>query len=138
MHKLSTSIFLGLLYLFSSSALANDFETALSSETAQFTFRSDSRLIGWGGAELGFGLFYNDASDYLLQLSLLQARQASQKAPLTLGVGVKAFVGQLDDLNADVLGMAIGGEIRYTVPGVMPVAIFLRGYYAPKITSFSD
>ena len=87
------------------SALANDFEAALSSETAQFTFRSDSSLIGWGGADLGFGLFYNEESDYLMQLSLLQARQASQQTPLTLGVGIKAYVGELDNINDDVFGL---------------------------------
>ena len=120
------------------TAFSNDFEAALSSETAQFTFRSDSSLIGWGGADLGFGLFYNEESDYLLQLSLLQARQASQQTPLTLGVGIKAYAGELDNINDDVFGFAIGGEIRYTIPGVMPLSIYLQGHYAPAITSFGE
>jgi hypothetical protein len=133
------------LFLLSLAALtislnvsANDFEAALSSETAEFTFRSDSSLIGWGGADLAFSVLYNEESDFIGQISLLQMRQASQDNPLTFGVGVKAYLGILDDIDQDVFAFGIGGEVRYTFPGVTPVAIYLRGNFAPKITSFSD
>lgn len=116
---------------------ASDFEAALSSDTAQFTFRSDSSLIGWGGADLGIGIFYNDNSDYILQASLLQMRQASQENPLTFGVGVKGYFGRLDKISEEGLAFGVGGEIRYTIAGTMPMAIFLNGYLAPDITSFS-
>jgi hypothetical protein len=120
------------------NANASDFEAALSKETAQFTFRSDSSLIGWGGADLGLGLFYNEDSDFVGQFGLLQMRQASQQNPLTFGVGVRAYLGQLDDPDADVLALGIGGQIRYTIAGTMPMAIYLDAIYAPEITSFSD
>lgn len=122
----------------STSATANDFEAALSSETAQFTFRSDSSLIGWGGSDLAFGLFYNEESDIIGHMSLLQMRQASADNPLTFGVGVKAYLGRLDDIDENVLALAIGGELRYTIPGTMPMAIYLNANIAPEITSFSD
>lgn len=121
-----------------STSSANDFEAALSSETAQFTFRSDSSLIGWGGSDLALGLFYNEDDDFIGQVSLIQMRQASEDNPLTFGVGVKGYLGTLDDVDQDVLAFGIGGEIRYTIPGTMPMAVYLRGYLAPKITSFSD
>lgn len=121
-----------------SPASANDFEAALSSETAQFTFRSDSSLIGWGGSDLGLGLFYNEESDFIAHASLVQMRQASEEAPLTFGVGVKVYLGVLDDIDQDVFALGIGGEIRYTIPGTMPMAVYLRGNIAPEITSFLD
>ena len=117
---------------------ANDFEAALGSETAQFTFRSDSSLIGWGGADLGFGIFYNEESDFVTQFELIQRRQASSQTPLTLGVGVKFYAGNIDATNDDIFALGIGAEIRYTFPGVMPSSIYLRGYFAPEITSFGD
>ncbi len=117
---------------------ANDFEAALSSETAQFTFRSDSSLIGWGGADLGLGLFYNEESDFVAQVELIARRQASSGAPLTLGVGVKAYAGRIDETGDEIFALGIGGEIRYTFAGVMPMSIYLRGYFAPEITSFGD
>lgn len=119
-------------------ANANDFEAALSSKTAQFTFRSDSSLIGWGGSDLALGLFYNNDSDFMVDGSLIQMRQASEDAPLTFGVGVKAYAGRIDDIGAEVAAFAIGGELRYTIPGTMPMAVYARGFYAPEITSFSD
>jgi len=119
-------------------ARANDFEAALSTETAQFTFYSDSSLIGWGGADLAVGLFYNDDSSLVAQGSLMQMRQASEESPLTFGVGVKAYAGSVDDYDEDIVAFAIGGEVRYTIPGTMPMAVYGRGFYAPKITSFAD
>jgi len=123
-----------------SQASANDFEAALSTKTAQFTFRSDSSLIGWGGADLGVGFFFNDDNSWLVDGSLMQMRQASEDAPLTFGVGVKAYAGNIDDDHDDenVVAFALGGEVRYTIPGTMPMAVYARGFYAPAITSFAD
>lgn len=138
MKKISFLLLTVVLLSISSHSRANDFEAALSSQTAQFTFRSDSSLIGWGGADLAMSLFYNEASDFIGQVGLLQMRQASENTPFTLGVGVKAYVGSLDDVNRDVFAFGVGGQLRYTIPGVMPTAIYLTGHYSPKITSFSD
>jgi len=123
---------------FTNNLLASDFEAALSSDTAQFTFRSDSSMIGWGGADLGFSLFYNEADDLFGQISLMQTRSPSKQNPLTLGVGVKAYLGRLDIIGDSLLALGIGGEIRYTLAGTMPMAFYLNGHIAPDITSFSD
>lgn len=138
MKSILTRSLIAFLLLFSVVAEANDIEAALTSETAQFTFRSDSSIIGWGGAELGVGFFYNDADDYVAQLSIMQRRQASKNNPLTLGVGIKAYLGELDVVKEDIVAVALGGEIRYTFPGVMPMSLYLTAHYAPRITSFSD
>jgi hypothetical protein len=123
---------------FFATTQASDFEAALSRETAQFTLRSDSSMIGWGGADLAVGLFFNDDSDIILDASLMQMRQASEENPLTFGVGVKGYLGQIDNTDESVFALAIGGEVRYTIPGTMPMAIYGRAFYAPEITSFSD
>ena len=133
MKSLRLSSFFLLALVSVTATKAADFEAALSKETAQLTFRSDSSLIGWGGSDLALGLFFNEDDDYVAQASLMQMRQASQEAPLTFGVGVKAYLGQLDTPDEDVFALAIGGEVRYT----MPMALYARGFYAPEITSFS-
>ncbi len=143
MKKRFTGVFGATALVFSSlaftqPAMANDFELALSEETAQFTFRSDSSLIGWGGAELGFGLFYNNADDYVGLVSLMQRRQPSRRTPLTLGVGARIYGGSIDTPEVDIFAVAIGGEMRYTFPATMPMALYLTVHYAPKITSFAD
>ena len=128
----------GLLAAFTSPSRGGDFEAALTSETAQFMVRSDSSVVGWGGAELGLGLFYNEASDFIGIVSLMQRRKSSPQTPLTLGVGARAYIGKLDDIDQDVVAAAISGEIRYTLPGTMPMSIWFEAHYAPKIISFSD
>ena len=138
MKTIFTRTILALSVLLPGLAIANDFEAALTSETAQFTFRTDSSVIGWGGSELALGVFYNNEDDYVAQLGLMQRRQATQKNPLSLGVGVKTYFGQIDAANQDIVAVAVGGEVRYTIPGVMPMSAYVTVHYAPKITSFSD
>jgi len=82
--RLSCVFLIGLGFFAPSQA--SDFEAALSSETAQFTFRSDSSVIGWGGADLGLGLFYNKESDLILDGSLMQMRPATEENLLTTDV----------------------------------------------------
>ncbi len=123
---------------FANHLQASDLEIALSSDAAQFTFRSDSSLIGWGGADLGFSFLYTDADDLLGELSLMQSNQPSAENRFTLGVGVKAYLGRLDLVDDSVLAIGIGGEVRYTFPGSMPMAVYLGGHIAPEITSFRD
>jgi hypothetical protein len=65
-------------------------------------------------------------------------RQPSEDTPLTFGVGVKAYLGHLDDINEEIVAFAIGGAVQYTIPGTMPMAVYARGFYAPEITSFAD
>jgi hypothetical protein len=140
MKTIFTRTILALSVLLPGLAIANDFEAALTSETAQFTFRTDSSVVGWGGSELALGVFYNDDDDYVAQLALMQRRQATQKNPLSLGVGVKTYFGEIDaaNPNQDIVAIAVGGEVRYTIPGVMPMSAYVTVHYAPKITSFSD
>ena len=117
---------------------AGDIEIALSSDTAQLTLRSDSSVIGWGGADLGFSLLFNDADDILGEISLMQNSAPSEQNRFSLGVGVKAYLGRIDPVDDNILAIGIGGEIRYTFPGSMPMAVYLGGHFAPDITSFGD
>ncbi len=135
--KLFRLLFLAFVFGLSSVASANDFEIALGSKAAQFKFRSDSSLIGWGGAELGVDYFYNEEDDHALTVSLLQVRQATAENPLTFGVGIKAYLANLDGVDDAITALAAGGEVRYTIPGPMPMGLFFNLSYAPNITSFS-
>jgi hypothetical protein len=136
--KASLSACCGILLLASTVQVnASDFEAALSSETAQFTLRSDSSVIGWGGADLALSFFYNDNDDYMFSANLLQMGQPSQENPLTFGPGVKAYLFSLDGVDDESAALAIGGAIRYTIPGKMPMHLYADAYFAPGITSFS-
>ena len=68
----------------------------------------------------------------------MQSSQPSAENRFTLGVGVKAYLGRLDSVDDSVFAIGIGGEVRYTFPGSMPMAVYLGGHIAPEITSFGD
>ena len=136
--KIFSTFCFSVLLLFSSTVIsAADFEAALSSETAQFKLRSDSSVIGWGGADLALSFFYNDNDDFLFSTSLVQMGQPSEANPLTLGPGIKAYLLSLDDVDDESAALAIGGVARYTIPGKMPMHAYLEVYLAPEITSFA-
>lgn len=125
-------------FLFSTTSYSNDFEASLSSKTAQFSLYSDSSVVGWGGSDLAVRLFYNEANDILAQAEIMSIRQADESTPLTLGVGVKAYLGLLDSTDENLLSVAIGGSARYVIPAKMPVTLYANIFIAPQITSFSD
>lgn len=134
MKKILSALIISVLSL---SSYANDFEAALSSKTAQFSMYSDSSVIGWGGSDLVLRLMYNEASDVLGQAELISVRQADKNTPLTLGAGVKAYLGRLDAISKDVVAVGIGGSLNYVIPGTMPITLYSTLFYAPEITTFA-
>ena len=132
------ALFLFSLLFLSTSSFANDFEATLSSKTAQFSLYSDSSVVGWGGSDLAVRLFYNEADDFLAQAEIMSIRQADENTPLTLGVGVKGYLGHLETTDETVFSIAIGGSAQYVIPAKMPVTVYANLFISPQITSFSD
>lgn len=125
--------------LASPATQALDFEFALSGDTADLRFFGDSGAIGgWGGTEIYGGLLFTDEDDYLATFGAMARRPPSQGFPLTAGVGIRGYFGDLDRPDASVAAVAIGGELRYTIPARMPMAVLGELHYAPSITSFAD
>ncbi|MBL4763352.1 MAG: hypothetical protein JKY93_11735 [Gammaproteobacteria bacterium] len=125
-------------FLSASTVQANELEIALSSDTAFFGFTTDSSAIGYGGADLNFGLLFNEADDVALSAGLTVLRQPDMEAPLTFGVGVKAYYVDIDRTGDTATSIAIGGQIKYTIPAKMPVNLVAEYYFSPDITTFGD
>ena len=122
----------------SSAAMANGLEVQLGNKTAQLSFLTDSGLVGYSGAQLDFSGFANNKSDFLGSAGLMVQGIPAGQSPLTFGLGAKAYAATIDSPNKDVQAIAIGGLAKYTIPNRMPMAVVLKGYYAPDITTFSD
>ncbi|SEQ45573.1 hypothetical protein SAMN05421693_13311 [Ectothiorhodospira magna] len=110
----------------------------LSQKTAQFNFITDSSAIGFGGADLFFGLFFNEDSDYMLTTGMNVRGVPAGEQPLTFGVGGKLYLGFVDEPDQTFQSLGLGGEVRYTIPANTPMFFALEGYYAPPITSLSN
>mgnify|MGYP006297608205 CR=1 FL=1 len=129
---------IALLAICSQGAHAAGVDISLSDETAHIQYLTDSGSIGYGGADVGFGVFFNEADDVLGTANLLVTSNPASGNNLQFGVGAKAYAGEIDAIEEDVAAIAIGGLVRYVIPSQTPMGIALEGYVAPKVTSFDD
>lgn len=131
---------IGLGSLVATSAQASGLDVSLSDKTADFTYLTDSGSLGYGGADIGVGVFYNENSDVLLhgQIMVTGKPLGEKNKGVQFGVGGKVYAGELDDLEEDVLAVALGAQLRYLIPAATPVGIMAEVFVAPDITSFSD
>ncbi|MEM7293432.1 MAG: YfaZ family outer membrane protein [Pseudomonadota bacterium] len=128
------------LMAFAGSVQASGLDISLSGETASIVYLTDSSSIGYGGADVGFGAFFNEDSDVIAtaQFNVI-GKAATENQPVQFGVGAKAYLGVLDDADVELGAIAIGAQARYVIPSsVAPMAASATVYYAPDVTSFGD
>ncbi len=131
-----------------STAHAGAIDFRIGSSTAELSYLTQNASFGYGGADIGFGILANNDNDFIGTGSILvSGSSAGDVKALHFGVGIKAYLGTLNNENnlinnktGDVNGgsLAIGGRIRYVFPGSTPLAVLGEAYYAPDITSFSE
>jgi len=126
------------LALASTSVHADGLDISLSDETANVVYLTDSGSFGYGGADIGFGLFFNEADDVVGHANILVTGNPRSGNNFQFGVGAKAYAGTLDEADEDVAAVGIGGVVRYVIPANTPMGIALEAYAAPSVTSFSD
>ena len=127
-----------LVLLATATAQAGGFEAALSNESAQATLFTDSRAIGYGGANLEAGLFYDQDDDYAVHLGVFVEGAARSKQPFSFGVGARFYYIDYDPDSLDARSFAIGLGAKYHLPGSMPMALGVVGFYGPDITTAGD
>jgi hypothetical protein len=122
-------------------ASATGLDFRLGSKTAEIVVLSQSSTFGYGGADIGYGFFFNENDDYMASGSMLVSGSSSGDVrALHFGVGAKIYAGSLDLLPERREGgaLAIGGQVRYVFPASTPLAILGEVYVAPSVTSLSD
>jgi len=132
-----------LLVLPVSNVIAAGVDLRLGSKTAEFMFLSESATFGYGGADMGFGLFLNENDDVFVTGSILVSGSGDGDVRgLHFGVGGKVYAGILEFPspveNQNGGAIAIGGQIRYVSPGRTPLAFVVEVFGAPAVTSASD
>jgi len=121
------------------SAAAIDFR--LGSKMAEVNYLSQDATFGYGGADTGLGIFWNERDDLMATGTILVSGGSDGDVRgLHFGVGGKVYAGTLSFPieNQNGAALAIGGQVRYVFPGKMPFAIMLEGFGAPDVTSASD
>lgn len=131
------------LSMIATQANARGLDLRLADETAELIYLTESSTFGYGGADVGIGVLFNEADDLMFSgAAMVTGHGAGNNRALKFGVGAKLSLTILDDRNNTVAdeefgALAIGGQIRYVVPSATPVAFLAEGFVAPKIVSFS-
>ena len=124
------------------SAGAIDFR--IGKDMAELTFFTQNSSFGYGGADIGFGVLFNQYNDVIANGSILvSGSSAGDVKALHFGVGAKLYGGDINgpgNTSFDIQGgaVAIGGQIRYVFPGSAPLAVLGEIFYAPEVTSISE
>jgi YfaZ precursor len=124
------------------SAGAVDFR--VGRDIAELTFFTQNASFGYGGADIGVGVLFNQYNDVIANGSILvSGNSAGDVKALQFGVGAKIYGGDIngpDEARVDIKGgaVAIGGQIRYVFPGSAPFAVLGEVFYAPEVTSISE
>ena len=139
MRLIRTAFALLAFFCYSSASNANGIDLRLSSDAAELTFLSESSTFGYGGADIGFGIFFDDDDNLILNGSIIVSGSGLGNLPgLNFGIGIKAYAGSIDVINQTGGAVAIGATGRYVIPGSVPTAILVEAYIAPSVSSLAD
>ena len=117
---------------------ADGVDLKLADETAEIQYLTESSTFGYGGADIGMGLFFNENDDWMASaVAMVSGNSASNERSLQLGVGVKLLLASLDLANEDVGALGLAGQVRYVIPSETPIAFLAELVIAPEVTSFS-
>lgn len=121
-------------------AHATGFEFRVADKAAEVLYLYKSSTFGYGGSDVGWGVFFNENNDKMVSGSLLvSGNGAGGKRALQFGVGIKGFVADFgNDVDIQGGGLGIGGLIRYVFSSSTPFAILVEAYTVPAITSIGD
>ncbi|MDH5392421.1 MAG: hypothetical protein OEY11_04445 [Gammaproteobacteria bacterium] len=127
------------LMLASFGASATGFDFRVADQSAEIFYLYKSSSFGYGGSDVGWSYYFNEADDYMVSASLLvSANGAGGQRALQFGVGVKAFVATLGAANVEGGGLGLGGLVRYVFSSSTPVALLFEAYAVPSVTGFGD
>lgn len=134
-RKITVILFISLL---SGQVYAVGADLKLSNKTAEIQYLTESSTFGYGGADVGIGLFFNENNDVMLSAqAMVTGNSASNERALQFGVGIKFLAVSLDVPDEVVGALGLAGQVRYVIPSSTPVAFLIEGVIAPEITSFS-
>lgn len=121
----------------STTALADVIDINLGDNSAQFQYSSAMGRDSVGKTEFHMGFLYTDQDNLLGDAGILVKNEVGSNLPgVTVGVGIKGLMATTD--NNDAMALALGGQVRFSLPTASRFGIAAQLYLAPKIVTFGD
>jgi hypothetical protein len=138
---LSRSIVALSLLTLVTTAMADTVDLNLRNSSVQFQYSAAMGREALGKTELHLGALYsshtNNSNNTLGDFGIAVKDEVGSQVPgFSVGVGIKGLVAHTQGTNES--GVAIGGLIRYSPPGLSRLGIVGQLYFAPNITTFGD
>ncbi len=126
----------------SQGARASAIDINLNNDAAQFRYIAyDGRAGGFGKREMDIGLLYTTDDDLIGMFGAQVIAEAGSASPgLEAGIGFKIFAArsEQDNVSADFFSLAIGGQLRFSLPPHRRILLGVEGYYSPQVVTFND
>lgn len=121
------------------AAQGQEIELTLNDDMAELLLanafsQGQNRSIRYGGSFL-----FNEDSDRVGSLFLtINNRMAGSWQPVTIGIGPRAYLADLDRPDETLGALAVGGLVGYGIATRIPLELVLQGYLSPSITTGGD
>ncbi len=129
----------GALTGFAAPAAADAIDINLNDDAALLRYLAyDGRAGNFGKREMDVGLLYTTErdKDYIAMFGAQLIAEAGAGIPeLEAGLGLKVFGIRYD--SDSIFSLAIGGQLKYSLPPYRRFVVGVEGYYAPNVVTSS-
>lgn len=112
-------------------------EIALSNDTLQLHYETESKAVGVDGGRLSGTFFLSEERDIVLSGGLVMPTTLNL-GRLSALLGTQVYAALLEEENNDVMSISIGAELRYLLNERLGLALAGHAYYAPDILTFGS
>jgi hypothetical protein len=112
-------------------------EVALSNDTLQLRYETESERVGVDDGRLSGAFFLSEERDIVLSAGLAMPVNLDLGG-LSLLLGPQIYAALLEDENNDVMSVSVGAQVRYLLNRRLGLAISGHAYYAPDILTFGS
>lgn len=121
----------------SATVLADTVDVNLRDNSVQLQYATSIGRDSLGSSNLHVGFLYTNDNDRLADLGIMvKEAVGSNDSGITAGVGLKGLIAKVG--NSDAAALAIGGQVRFSVPANAKLGIVGQLYYSPNITTYRD
>jgi hypothetical protein len=114
-------------------------EVSVSDDSLEALYLRDVDIDEVGPTTISGGVFFNEARDLVATVSALSRIGTNDGTRrLVVSTGLRVYGAWLNVEDEDVLGVGLGGELRYYLDTARDMSVSLAGFYAPDIITFGE
>jgi hypothetical protein len=136
-RNLAVSLVIASSLMAGSDVLADSFDINLRNNSAQIQYKSSIGREALGKSEFHMGALYANSKNLMGDFGILVKDEVGGAGSgINAGIGIKGLFAKTDGTKESAL--ALGGQLRYTLPSDPRFGIVGQLYFSPSIVTFGD